>query len=67
MMGRQSPEAAVNRSPVFGRQVSAQVSLEQGRLLDQLAEERQLSVAAIVREAIREYLAAATRVAVGVR
>jgi predicted transcriptional regulator len=41
------------------RQVSAMITDEQGRLLDQLADERQLSVSAIVREAIRDYLAAA--------
>lgn len=45
----------------FGRQVSTQVSLEQFRLLDQLAAERQLTVSAIIREAVREYLAAASR------
>lgn len=42
----------------LGRQVSAMISDQQGRLLDQMADERQLSVSAIVREAIRAYLAA---------
>lgn len=60
MTERDFPSSSAGKPPVFGRQVAAQVSLEQGRLLDQLADERQLSVSAIVREAIREYLAAAT-------
>jgi predicted transcriptional regulator len=49
------------RPPGFGRQVSTQVNLEQRRLLDQLADERQLPVSALIREAIREFLAAASR------
>ena len=41
---------------VFGRQVAAQVSLEQGRMLDEIARARQVSVSAVVRAAIRAYL-----------
>lgn len=41
---------------VFGRQVAAQVSLEQGRMLDEIARARQVSISAIVRAAIRAYL-----------
>ena len=58
---REFAMSSSDKVPVFGRQVTTQLSLEQGRLLDQLASERQLSVSAIVREAVREYLAAAGR------
>jgi len=41
------------------RSVTAMVSEQQGRLLDQVAEQRQISLSAVVRDAIREYLSRA--------
>ncbi|HEY1294702.1 MAG TPA: ribbon-helix-helix protein, CopG family [Chloroflexota bacterium] len=40
----------------YGSQATAQITPEQRRGLEDLAQRRQVSVAAIVREAIRDYL-----------
>jgi len=51
----------------FPWQVTVLLSAEQGRMIEQLADERQLTLVAIIREAMREYLANLPRRAASAR
>ena len=60
-MATEGDRGPFGRTPAFPYQVSVMVSAEQARLLLRIADERQLSMSALLREAVRMYLATVSK------